>query len=70
MALGTASAGVQLHPAGTISGITLVQHECTVFGGTWVSPEPCDDPEFPVPFCGCTRGGYQASSWNNPWGSR
>lgn len=54
MTLGPASQDVTFTPAGSISGINLVQHDCTRFGGAWVSPEPSDDPEHIVPFCGCT----------------
>lgn len=53
MTLGPASQDVTFTPAGSVAGITLVQHQCTRFGGTWVSPEPSADPEHIVPFCGC-----------------
>lgn len=47
---------VTFTPAGSVSGIPLVQHQCLRTGSprTWVSAVPsADDDPFTVPFCGC-----------------
>jgi hypothetical protein len=48
---------VEFRPAGSVSGIPLVEHTCERpgrEGSLWISAEPsADDDPYVVPFCGC-----------------